>query len=58
MMKGKVYKVGTGYNQLENADRVMAQGVLLPVHHGLTDAMFQRFQNVVARFISSKLARG
>ena len=35
-----------------NADAVMERGVLLPLHHGLTDSMFERFQNTVDDFIS------
>ena len=35
-----------------NADNVMARGVLLPLHHGLTEAMFHRFQETVDEFLS------
>ena len=35
-----------------NADRVMERGVLLPLHHGLTESMFIRFQDTVDEFIS------
>jgi len=35
-----------------NADAVMKQGVLLPLHHGLTEEMFNRFQETVKEFIS------
>tara|TARA_B100001059_G_C17829811_1_gene583865 strand:+ start:2790 stop:4022 length:1233 start_codon:yes stop_codon:yes gene_type:complete len=34
-----------------NADRVMAQGVLLPLHHGMTEPMFARFQATVQEFV-------
>jgi CDP-4-dehydro-6-deoxyglucose reductase, E1 len=34
-----------------NADRVMAQGVLLPLHHGMTETMFARFQATVQEFV-------
>ena len=34
-----------------NADNVMARGVLLPLHHGLTEAMFNRFQATVEEFL-------
>jgi CDP-6-deoxy-D-xylo-4-hexulose-3-dehydrase len=34
-----------------NADRVMAQGVLLPLHHGMTESMFARFQSTVEEFV-------
>lgn len=35
-----------------NSDRVMERGVLLPLHHGLTESMFVRFQHTVDEFIS------
>ena len=35
-----------------NADAVMARGVLLPLHHGLTESMFKRFQETVDEFVS------
>ena len=35
-----------------NADNVMKQGVLLPLHHGLTESMFERFQETVREFIT------
>jgi CDP-6-deoxy-D-xylo-4-hexulose-3-dehydrase len=35
-----------------NADAVMRRGVLLPLHHGLTESMFSRFQAVVNEFVS------
>ena len=35
-----------------NADTVMRRGVLLPLHHGLTEPMFDRFQETVKEFIS------
>jgi CDP-6-deoxy-D-xylo-4-hexulose-3-dehydrase len=34
-----------------NADRVMARGVLLPLHHGMTESMFSRFHATVHEFI-------
>jgi CDP-4-dehydro-6-deoxyglucose reductase, E1 len=34
-----------------NADNVMSRGVLLPLHHGLTEAMFNRFQATVEEFL-------
>ena len=34
-----------------NADAVMERGVLLPLHHGLSEAMFQRFHATVEEFI-------
>lgn len=37
-----------------NSDRVMKHGVLLPVHHGLTDAMFTRLHETIEGFIKLK----
>ena len=34
-----------------NADRVMAKGVLLPLHHGMTESMFTRLHNTIHKFI-------
>jgi len=34
-----------------NSDRVMERGVLLPLHHGLTESMFVRFQDTVDEFV-------
>ena len=39
-----------------NSDRVMKNGVLLPVHHGLTDAMFNRLHETINEFIELKTA--
>lgn len=36
-----------------NADNVMKQGVLLPVHHGLTESMFSRFYKTIDTFIKN-----
>ena len=44
-MKKKVLDAG-----YPNADRVMSQGVLLPLHHGMTESMFSRFQATVQDF--------
>jgi len=35
-----------------NADAVMQRGVLLPLHHGLTESMFSRFQETVNEFVA------
>jgi len=35
-----------------NADEVMRFGILLPVHHGLTEKMFSRFHSTIDKFIS------
>ena len=37
-----------------NSDRVMKNGVLLPLHHGMTDLMFQRLHETINRFIETK----
>jgi len=51
MMKGTEYRVlDKGY---PNADAVMERGVLLPLHHGLTDAMFERLHKTIAEFVES-----
>ena len=34
-----------------NADRVMAKGVLLPLHHGMTESMFTRLHTTIHKFI-------
>ena len=33
-----------------NADRVMARGVLLPLHHGMTESMFSRLHDTIHKF--------
>jgi CDP-6-deoxy-D-xylo-4-hexulose-3-dehydrase len=35
-----------------NADEVMKYGVLLPVHHGLTEEMFERLHSTIQEFIN------
>ena len=35
-----------------NADDVMKYGVLLPVHHGLTEEMFERLHSTIQEFIN------
>lgn len=50
MSKGLNFKViDKGY---PNADDVMKNGVLLPVHHGLTDEMFERLYSTIQAFIN------
>ena len=36
---------------LKNADLVMKNGVLLPLHHGMTKTMFERLHICVENFI-------
>ena len=49
MMRNVNYRTNnSGYM---NSDSVMERGVLLPLHHGLTDDMFKRFHHVVDSFM-------
>lgn len=50
MCKGINFKVVDG--GCPNADEVMKSGILLPVHHGLTEKMFNRFHLTIEKFIS------
>ena len=34
-----------------NADKIMERGVLLPVHHGMTDEMFDKLHSKVDMFL-------
>ena len=53
MMKGCIKRIReSGY---PNADAVMRRGVLLPLHHGLTESMFTRFQTVVKEFVTKNV---
>ena len=36
-----------------NADSIMERGVLLPLHHGLTEDMFERLHYTIDEFISN-----
>ena len=38
---------------LLNADSIMERGVLLPLHHGMTDKMFDRLHNVISEFLNN-----
>lgn len=49
MCKG--IKAIVNYDGYPNADRVMRSGILLPVHHGLSDKMFKRFHAIIEEFI-------
>ena len=51
MMKGKNFKICP--LGLANADNIMRNGVLLPLHHGMSETMFERFREVVTNFVSS-----
>ena len=37
---------------LHHADEVMKRGVLLPVHHGMTNEMFNRLHETIEEFIN------
>ncbi len=37
-----------------NSDAIMKRGVLLPVHHGMTDEMFERLHFTIDEFINEK----
>lgn len=38
-----------------NSDAVMERGVLLPLHHGMTDNMFQRLHESIDRYVESHI---
>ncbi len=38
---------------LINADAIMERGVLLPLHHGMTNAMFERLHSVITEFLKN-----
>tara|TARA_B100000963_G_scaffold202556_1_gene176333 strand:- start:22910 stop:24109 length:1200 start_codon:yes stop_codon:yes gene_type:complete len=48
---------GVEYRQsdigFKNSDTIMKNGVLLPLHHGMTNAMFSRLHETIDEFISS-----
>ena len=51
MMKGqKFISRSEGY---PNSDAIMERGVLLPLHHGMTEKMFNRFFDVIDKFIEN-----
>ncbi len=51
MMQGiNKREVDSGY---PNADRIMKRGVLLPLHHGLDNAMFKRLHETIDEFIGT-----
>ena len=51
MMKGLNFKTNnSGY---PNSDAVMKRGVLLPIHHGMTDSMFDRLHSTIEDFLNS-----
>lgn len=44
---------GQDPKEFKNSDRVMKFGVLLPVHHGLSEEMFEYFENTICEFLKS-----
>ena len=50
MMKNKKFKISK--DGFENADAVMERGMLLPLHHGLTDTMIKRLHSTIDQFIA------
>ena len=52
MMKNVIYK--TNDNGYPNADAVMERGVLLPLHHGMKDSMFERLHQTIEDFLKDK----
>ena len=36
---------------LSNSDLIMKNGVLLPLHHGMTENMFERLHHTIDQFI-------
>tara|TARA_Y100001933_G_C18655113_1_gene420300 strand:+ start:335 stop:496 length:162 start_codon:yes stop_codon:yes gene_type:complete len=40
--------IDSGY---PNADAVMERAVLLPLHHGMTEEMFERFHSTIDKFV-------
>jgi CDP-6-deoxy-D-xylo-4-hexulose-3-dehydrase len=51
MMKNVNYKCSD--NGYENSDSIMENGVLLPLHHGMKETMFERLHSTIEEFISS-----
>ncbi|MDC6473185.1 DegT/DnrJ/EryC1/StrS family aminotransferase [Flavobacteriaceae bacterium] len=49
MMRNVIYR--TNANGYPNADAVMERGVLLPLHHGMKDSMFDRLHETIEEFI-------
>ena len=58
MQHEKISYAKTVYGQEENgypnADAIMERGVLLPLHHGMSDAMFKRLHKTIDQFIQDK----
>jgi CDP-4-dehydro-6-deoxyglucose reductase, E1 len=52
MMKNVIYR--TNDHGYPNADAVMERGVLLPVHHGMKDSMFERLYLTIEEFLNNQ----
>ena len=44
-------KYKTNKKGYQNADEVMKRGVLLPLHHGMSNEMFERLHETINDFI-------
>jgi CDP-6-deoxy-D-xylo-4-hexulose-3-dehydrase len=53
MMQNVMYK--TNKDGYPNSDAVMERGVLLPLHHGMTDDMFNRLHLTIEEFIQKNI---
>ena len=52
MMKNVIYR--TNDHGYPNADAVMERGVLLPVHHGMKNSMFERLHLTIEEFLNNQ----
>ncbi len=54
MMRGVSYRALYEEGAYKNSDNIMKYGVLLPVHHGMTDEMFKRLHSTIDEFVNLK----
>jgi CDP-6-deoxy-D-xylo-4-hexulose-3-dehydrase len=52
MMKG--YKFTVNSEGYPNSDAVMRRGVLLPIHHGMKNSMFERLHETIEEFLKNR----
>ena len=52
MCKGKKRVSNNG---LKNSDNIMKNGVLLPLHHGMTKDMFERLHSTINEFLRTQV---
>ena len=52
MMRDKKHKSVSG--KYPNADEIMERAFLLPVHHGMSESMFEKLHNKINKFIKDK----